>query len=383
MSELVTRQNKQGDTRSNLLTTTSAVVIAICIAPSADAFAADRPTVWLELGYHFDTMTGSAGSYLPPLDALTRAGGFPSLTEIENILGRSRGAEGSISFEPKGSGWIFTVSANYARSHSTRKVHQQKQIFGLPVRKTLQDANTAFYNGTITPVFTGYADQSTDNREAHTIVDFQVGRDIGVGLLGRYTDSTISFGARYAQLNTKSQSEAHDAPDAFFDHSTRPGYVIHPKYYVQIHNHASAALANRYANLRAIGPSISMSNTTAINGDPADGQIAVDWGVNAAVLFGRQQTRVSHQSTVQYLDGYHGIKNIAAAPITHTRARHVTIPNLGGFAALSYRFTNAKLSLGYRGDFFFGAMDRGLDTRHSVTTGYHGPFATISIGLGG
>ncbi len=69
--------------------------------------------------------------------------------------------------------------------------------------------------------------------------------------------------------------------------------------------------------------------------------------------------------------------------LNRTQSRRVTVPNLGGFAALSYRFTNAKLSMGYRADFFFGALDRGLDTHNSVTTGFNGPYATIAIGLGG
>jgi hypothetical protein len=61
----------------------------------------------------------------------------------------------------------------------------------------------------------------------------------------------------------------------------------------------------------------------------------------------------------------------------------VTVPNVGGFAALSYRFTNAKISAGYRADFFFGAKDSGLETRTTADVGFHGPFATISFGIGG
>jgi len=34
---------------------------------------------------------------------------------------------------------------------------------------------------------------------------------------------------------------------------------------------------------------------------------------------------------------------------------------VGGFAGLSYNFPNAKVSLGYRADFFFGAIDGGPD----------------------
>jgi hypothetical protein len=65
------------------------------------------------------------------------------------------------------------------------------------------------------------------------------------------------------------------------------------------------------------------------------------------------------------------------------RSRSVTIPNLGGFAGLSLKFPNAKVSFGYRGDFFIGAMDTGMDTRKTSTVGFYGPYATISIGLGG
>jgi hypothetical protein len=37
----------------------------------------------------------------------------------------------------------------------------------------------------------------------------------------------------------------------------------------------------------------------------------------------------------------------------------------------------------YRADFFFGAMDGGIDTAKKENVGFYGPFATISIGLGG
>jgi hypothetical protein len=57
------------------------------------------------------------------------------------------------------------------------------------------------------------------------------------------------------------------------------------------------------------------------------------------------------------------------------------VPNVGGFAGLSFRYAAAKLSLGYRADFFFGAMDGGIDEGHSEKRDFYGPFATLSIGL--
>jgi hypothetical protein len=59
------------------------------------------------------------------------------------------------------------------------------------------------------------------------------------------------------------------------------------------------------------------------------------------------------------------------------------VPNLGGFAGVSYRYNNAKISFGYRADLFFGAIDGGIDHRHSETLNMGGPFANISFGLGG
>jgi hypothetical protein len=63
------------------------------------------------------------------------------------------------------------------------------------------------------------------------------------------------------------------------------------------------------------------------------------------------------------------------------RSHAVAIPNVGGFAGISLKFPNAKVSLGYRGDFFFGAMDGGIDVRKTYDRNFYGPYATISIGL--
>ena len=76
---------------------------------------------------------------------------------------------------------------------------------------------------------------------------------------------------------------------------------------------------------------------------------------------------------------------VSGFPVTidHTRSRSITVPNIGGFAGLSYRYDSAKLSFGYRADFFFGAMDGGIDTRKTYDRNFYGPYATLSIGLGG
>jgi hypothetical protein len=44
---------------------------------------------------------------------------------------------------------------------------------------------------------------------------------------------------------------------------------------------------------------------------------------------------------------------------------------------------HAIVSFGYRADGFFGAIDGGIDTYKSYNRGFFGPYANISIGLGG
>jgi hypothetical protein len=82
-----------------------------------------------------------------------------------------------------------------------------------------------------------------------------------------------------------------------------------------------------------------------------------------------------------YAGFYHSRYQHTASPAN--RSRMVVVPNIGAFAGVSWRYQNAKVSFGYRADEFFGAMDGGIDTRRSENVGFFGPYANISIGLGG
>ncbi len=400
MSELIIQNGQNNiNIRFGLLATTSAIVLVACVATVQEAIAADRPTVWIEGGWYFDSVTGSGDAIVPPLDGLTTsgfsstptasnfyvqgAGGFPSFTEMERALGKSQGAEGSISFQPKGSAWIFNLSGRYGRAHAKNRLDQRREVTGDPSYTKSALLGTRPY----TPHHTNYVIQASDNKEAHVILDFQVGKDIGIGLFGGQMESVLSAGVRYAQMSTSSNGHSYAQPDArFYGHG---GINILGKYQyiIRPNTHNSATIQQRIGSFRGVGPSLSWNNTTGLAGDVADGQLALDWGANAALLFGRQKSKVNYSTSAHYNQITAGLGQTAS--ITHhntvnrTQSRRVTVPNLGGFAALSYRFTNAKISAGYRADFFFGAMDGGLDSHKSVITGFHGPFAKIAIGLGG
>jgi len=75
------------------------------------------------------------------------------------------------------------------------------------------------------------------------------------------------------------------------------------------------------------------------------------------------------------------LTHMTSAP---SRGKQVIVPNIGGFASLSYRAGDrAKFALGYRADIFFGAIDGGIAARKPENVGFYGPFASVSIGIGG
>ncbi len=107
------------------------------------------------------------------------------------------------------------------------------------------------------------------------------------------------------------------------------------------------------------------------------------------MLFGRQRAHVHYQTTGAYHTAkYVGPHYTPRKTVSHTntnfvRARTVVVPNIGGFAGLSFRYANAKVSFGYRADLFFHAMDGGIAARKSENVGFYGPFANVSVGIGG
>ena len=142
-------------------------------------------------------------------------------------------------------------------------------------------------------------------------------------------------------------------------------------------------------NFRGIGPEVAWDGSVAALGNPVDGQVTFDWGINAGVLFGRQIAVLHHAvqhcriNSFQPLNTCVGDVEITEPADDTNRSRTVTVPNLGGYAGLSVRYTDAKVSLGYRADTFFGAMDGGQDTAKRENRGFYGPYLNVSLGFGG
>lgn len=352
MNDVMQMERRQGLRHRLLLTASSAALLVL--AGGARAQDADRPTVWIELGGAFDQISNNSQGWVPPnlTDPITNASPEP--------FGRSPNIgydfDAAISIHPHHSDWTFTAAVRYGRAQrGPIRVHDQ----------TYEEQRGFFSKYHLTTYAFLNATEKTSS--THAIIDFKAGKDIGLGF-AHNGESTFDFGIRVAQLT----EHAEGTMTAF---STLPvkyasGKVVHE---------ASALFVRSYTGA---GPSVSWEGAEPLIGSMEDGA-TFDWGVNAAVLFGRQKTHeLLHTKDTRFY-GYGAHATLSETTQAPNRDRTVVVPNLGGFAGLSWRLPNGKVSLGYRADVFFGAADGGLYTSQKDMRGFYGPFASVSLGLGG
>jgi len=386
MSELI--NSKSQNIRWHLLVSASAAALLAATYAAGTAEAADtdtdRPTVWIELGGQLQELAGSPEILSPPFFALASDANRSIMTAAQHAPRFGLSEEGKITFQPKHSDLQFSVSVTYGRSSSGKHFHNQTQ---LPSIHGSVFGKYQTWKSTGLPAI--FADGQTSSSEKHVVLDFKAGKDVGLGLFGEHGNSKLSAGVRFAQFTSSSQTTIRAQPFASYYFHSNPGLYKIP--IVQFGVYTAFLKAKR--DTHAVGPSISWDASMPFVGGNSSAVLSLDWGIDAALLFGRQRARVHHQTAGYYLKAVGGAYVSGAAikyshrydntPPDQDRSRSVTIPNIGGFAGLSFRYAEAKLSAGYRADFFFNAMDSGIDQRKSSTLGFYGPFATVSIGLGG
>lgn len=375
MNNVTKNRLGQNNYRHTLLATASAMVLAIALPGGAQAAdpGSDRPVLWIEGGWHFEQVLGKDETFDPGLaDALASAG-LVSPLKRENHLAFSYGADGAITYQPENSEWLFSASIRYGRAQGHK--HSHTEIPNAPV--TIQPFGSPAPVQT-TPPIRKFSDVAAPMDESHLITDFSAGRDVGLGLAN--STSTLSLGVRFAQFHSRSTINISGDPTAHVNVKYIHFGHIHallPIPYYQI----DRAFEQNERTFTGLGPSLSWKASAPVAGNLADGELAFDWGLNAAALFGRQKAKVLHQTRMQY-HAFRTISTVYNSPPPQDRTRRIIVPNLGGFAGVSFRYGDAKVSLGYRADFFFNAIDGGIDARKEETRGFYGPFASISIGLG-
>lgn len=401
MSEIVTR--RQSNPRLRLLTTVSSIVL-IANTCGLEAAFAGNPPFWVEVGIQNNRVYDSKDPPLPLNDLLGSADLSASFFDAFSLK-RSSDAYAKVSFQSEDSNWIFSASVIYGRAH--HKANRDSTTAHVPVPTA---ATFATYHTTIpTYPFPWHRTQvhqvgenasfisggQATRTESHLIVDFEAGRDVGLGMFG---SSTLSAGVRIANFRSAViVSNVQGVQDVQFDHfqHTHPTYAFFPSsvkvvpWFFNFYNNnwRSLLAAGRSSeSFDGVGPSLSWEASTPLWGkQDHGGQILLDWGVNAGVLFGRRKYSEEHHTSEAYhcVGRYCGTQPDINVSGSTNLNKNTTVPNLGGSIGISYQLGNMKLNAGYRADFFFGAMPAGDAGTGTSTVGFHGPYASLSVGVGG
>lgn len=388
MSELIQQKNNHTTAKWQLLASVSALALIANAASQARAEDSDRPTVWIEVGVQLDRLTNGQESFAPPFVTTLLENPFTPPAIVQKSPLYSFGQEGRLSFAPEGSDWFFSAAIRYGRANSSGNKHQETSpasphaIVSIPLLSKY--ASSAFPAAS-----RRFATTASTTHDSYLTLDFQAGRDVGLGVFGTHGSSVLNAGVRFAQFTSQAKARIDSDPDfaVTYKYLTQffgiPGYFKIPDQAWNLYS-AKNTVSRSF---HGIGPSLAWDADAVLIGHPDTASVTFDWGVNGAILFGRQKVTAHHTTMAHHGSAQHGSGALSTLYPTKShgtaRSRSVVVPNIGGFAGLSMRFPNAKVSFGYRVDAFFGAMDGGIDTRKTYDRNFYGPFATISIGLGG
>ena len=381
MNELIQPSRK---TNRSLLAAAS--IVALSFAAAAQAAEGDHPTLWIELSGQADRLDFSPDRISAPfMSAHADSAVFQPVSPLAIQRPPRYAVGGGVKIEitPEDSDWVFSASLRYGRANSTRNAHKEKVLYE---KNFLHTFNPTYYPSLTRPVSDrDVGDLHSTARQSYTVLDFSAGKDVGLGLFGRHSASVLNVGVRYAQFSARSTADLWARPDVGISYQYFP---LGTDFGISVplpHFHEFDAAGNAIRNFHGVGPSVAWSASVPLMGDPSRATLAVDFGINGALLFGRQKVQSAHHTSGKFVSktvgGYSGLVSPYDNPHRRTQSRSVTVPNLGAFAGISYRFPSAKLSAGYRLDHFFGAMDGGLDRHRSMDIDFHGPFASVSVGL--
>jgi hypothetical protein len=302
-------------TKSQLFWRASAIALITAAgwAPAAEAAENGAGGLWLELQgqYDFDA-SGASQSFNPST----------GISDPTIHARRGYDVDGKLTYQSPGSPLSFAFGVRYGRT---------------------QSASRGFHATYATKYGNGDQTVKESYQLSHTVLDFEVGNDVGLGLFGHGV-STIGLGLRYAH----------------FDAVTRGSFSTTTKYA------GRAGSFRQSSKSDVVGPRIFLRTTSPLPGPMGQSGFSLGLGAGGGVLFGRQSARddvhLSHGSYGQFLN--------------FSRGGEHTVPTLDAYAQLSWRAPMSPLTIsaGYRFDGYYNAIDAGYALPHPVNFIEHGPF---------
>ncbi len=381
-----------------------------------------RPTFWIGLGGQMEQM-GTPNEAIFPFNAVFPKAIDPRTPQTKD-LDWSFSPDFKLTYQPSDSPWKFMANVRYGRIGSRTGRLRQEQTAG---DQSCEDPTEHFYTavlpnqdvgwlgklrcdpnyGPVTKTLTLYngfeltrtfdnkynasylktpvdrLSSSTDRKEEHLIMDFTMGKDVGIGILGS-GESSLSAGLRYAEFESDTSGDMRGIPDM----NIPDGWA---KYDTTFHQYADTFEAHR--TFKGAGPAISWDASEPLLNVENAGKVTVDWTVTGGVLFGHRKAAVKATQGSSYFDGVYPnrsqyvLKSLPAptqTPITVApRDKFAEVPVVDLSLGLSYKVKGVELSGGYRWERYFGVIDGGFQKSKAEDRSLYGPYLRVSIGFGG
>jgi len=334
--------------------------------------------------------------------------GLPSEVALNHVQNKDLdwgdGRSLRVTYRPQGALWNISAAIRYGRTNNDSSLEKHRVAEADKACK-FSDSGPFAYQGSILknlfcdpasakykPAFMvgGYdwTQGEAKDREDHTIVDFVVGHDVGLG--SRFDHSAVSAGLRYGDFRSSSSLATHgvgdwDVPEGWFKYASP--LLRSPAYAAGVHIFDTHLKAER--EFKGAGPMLSWDAAATLLGAKDTGHVDVDWSIAAGVLFGKQKASFSGRETDELHAGYYsywplpavGEPQIIAPPAE--RATSVTVPTLDLSAGLAYEVGRVKVGAGYRWERYFNVLDVGYDEHKDADRTIDGPYFKIAVGFGG
>jgi outer membrane receptor protein involved in Fe transport len=331
----------------------------------------------------------TADAFVAPFDIFDEA--------QANDLDWGDGREVKLTYRPAGSPWSIAGQVRFGKTNGSNDPVVQRNTDPI-CAFNVADYCTYFAQhevyGPLTRVVgieSAFAD--VYDREEHTVVDFDIGYDVGLGGLSA---STVQAGIRYARLKSTTDAELRgipdwDIPEGFY-HVGSPDPLPDPvtRVLYDITAHADREFSG-------FGPTLGWNAALPLLDLEGAGKVNVDWSVEGGVLFGERESTVTHEALERtanyaYFIFFDTIGSAVALPtpiktvhplVEIPRSESVTVPVFGGSLGLSYDVGAFKIGAGYRWERYFNAIDGGFEESKDEDRTIDGPYFKVSVGFGG
>ena len=329
-------------------------------------------------------------AYLRPTFDSAFAGPLDIFEGAQNAdLDWGDGRDVKLTYRPGMGPWTVSAGARFGRNNGSAQSYADQTVGGNCVLSTPADCAYYLnidpkYEPYLYPKQNNHADASVYDSEEHTLVDFGVGLDVGIGGLSQ---SSLGAALRYAQFESATVANLRGVPNWVIPAGAyAPGYdVTHTTYNGQIEARRS---------FKGVGPMISWQAAFPLHDWDSRGRLDIDWSIEGGVLFGDRKAAISGREIQQdYLTTVTQLSGFSTTPLPHNtvqttinvaeRTEEATVPSLGASLGLSYTVDRMEIGAGYRWERHYDVTDGGFGEQKAYDRTTDGPYFKIAVGFGG